>query len=61
VGIVKVGGVDPPDGEPLELVTVEKLSADDLEEVRKEALRLDRRGYRFSNVYRSTKPAKQLR
>ena len=61
VGIVKVGSVDPPDGETLELVAVEKLSAGDLEEVRKEALRLDRRGYRFSKVYRSTEPAKQLR
>jgi hypothetical protein len=61
VGIVKVGSVDPPDGETLELVAVEKLSVDDLEEVRREALRLDRRGYRFSKVYRSTEPARQLR
>jgi hypothetical protein len=61
VGIVKVGSVDPPDGETLELVAVEKLSADDLEEARKEALRLDRRGYRFSKVYRNTERAKQLR
>jgi hypothetical protein len=61
VGIVRVGSVDPPDGETLELVEVEKLSSSDLSEVREEALRLDRRGYRFAKVYRSTKPAKQLR
>ncbi len=60
-GIVRVGSVDPPDGETLELVAIEQLSGSDLEEVREEALRLDRRGYRFSKVYRSTKPAKQLR
>jgi hypothetical protein len=60
VGIVRVGSVDPPTGETLELVGIEKLSPDDLREVRREALRLDRRGYRFSEVYRSTRPAKQL-
>lgn len=60
VGIVRVGSVDPPTGETLELVGIEKLSPDDLREVRREAVRLDRRGYRFSEVYRSTRPAKQV-
>jgi hypothetical protein len=58
VGIVRVGSVDPPSGETLELVEVEELSRSALREVRREALRLDRRGYRFSEVYRSTEPAK---
>jgi hypothetical protein len=61
VGIVRVGSVDPPTGETLELVAVEELSPSALREVRREALRLDRHGYRLSKVYRSTEPAKQLR
>jgi hypothetical protein len=61
VGIVRVGSVDPPTGETLELVEVEELSRSALREVREEALRLDRRGYRYSKVYRSTEPAKRLR
>ena len=60
VGIVKVGTVDPPTGEVLELVEINKLDGDELSEVRREALRLDRRGYRNSDVYRSTSPAKRL-
>ena len=60
VGIVKVGTVDPPTGEVLELVEINELDRDELREVRREALRLDRRGYRFSEVYRSTSPAKRL-
>jgi hypothetical protein len=61
VGIVRVGSIDPPTGETLELVEVEELSPSALREARREALRLDRRGYRFSKVYRSTEPAKRLR
>jgi hypothetical protein len=60
VGIIKVGTVDPPTGEVLELVEINELDRDELREVRREALRLDRRGYRFSEVYRSTSPAKRL-
>ena len=62
VGIVRVGSVDPPTGETLELVEVEELEGSDLREVREEALSLDRRGYRFGGkAYRSTEPAKRLR
>lgn len=62
VGIVRVGSVDPPTGETLELVEVEELSGSDLREVREEALRLDRRGYRFGgDAYQATEPAKRLR
>jgi hypothetical protein len=60
VGIVRVGTVDPPTGEVLELVEIAHLDRDALSDVRREALRLDRRGYRFSEVYRSTSPAKRL-
>jgi hypothetical protein len=60
VGIVKVGAVDPPTGEVLELAEINELGRDELREVRREALRLDRRGYRFSEVYGSTSPAKRL-
>jgi hypothetical protein len=31
-----------------------------MREVRNEALRLDRRGFRFSDVYRATKPAERF-
>jgi hypothetical protein len=62
VGIVRVGSVDPPTGETLELVEVEELEGSDLREVREEALRLDRRGYRFGGEpYQATEPAKRLR
>ena len=62
VGIIRIGAVDPPTGETLELVEVEELSRSDLREARKEALRLDRRGFRFGgDAYQATEPAKQLR
>jgi hypothetical protein len=62
VGIVRVGSIDPPTGEALELVEVDDLSPSELKEVRQEALRLDRRGYRFGgDAYEATEPAKQLR
>jgi hypothetical protein len=60
VGIVRVGTVDPPTGEVLELVQIAHLDRDALSDVRREVLRLDRRGYRFSKVYRATSPAKRL-
>jgi hypothetical protein len=61
VGIVHVGSVDPPDGETLSLVSREKLTGDDLKEVREEALRLDRRGYEFGgDAYQATGRARQL-
>jgi hypothetical protein len=60
VGIVRVGTVDPPTGEVLELVEIAHLDHDAMSDVRREVLRLDRRGYRFSEVYRATSPAKRL-
>lgn len=62
VGIIRVRSVDPPTGETLELVEVEELEGSELREVREEALRLDRRGYRFGGEpYQATEPAKRLR
>jgi hypothetical protein len=61
IGIVQVGVVDPPTGETLGLVDIVELDRAAMKDVRKEVLRLDRRGYRFSEVYRATEPAKRLR
>jgi hypothetical protein len=61
VGIVQIDAVEPPTGETLELVEIVNLSGSALRRARNEALRLDRRGYRFSEVYRSTSPARRLR
>ena len=60
VGIVKIGVVEPASGETLDLVDVVRLDRDALREARNEALRLDRRGFRFSEVYRATKPAERF-
>lgn len=60
VGIVKIGVVEPASGETLDLVDVVRLDRNELREVRNEALRLDRRGFRFSEVYRATKPAERF-
>jgi hypothetical protein len=60
VGIVKIGVVEPATGESLELTDFKRLDRDELREARKEALRLDRRGFRFSEVYRATEPAERF-
>jgi hypothetical protein len=60
VGIVKIGVVEPATGESLELVDEARLDRNELRDVRNEALRLDRRGYQFSEVYRATKPAERF-
>jgi len=61
VGIVLIDSVEPPTGETLELVQIVHLSGSALRRARNQALRLDRRGYRFSEVYRSTSRARRLR
>jgi hypothetical protein len=60
VGIVQIGVVEPASGETLQLVDIVRLDRDALREVRQEALRLDRRGFRNSKVYRATEPAERL-
>ena len=61
VGIIQIGSVEPATGEILALTARERLSGDELKEVREEALRLDRRGYEFGgDAYRATGRARQL-
>ncbi len=57
VGIVRVGAQATSDGETLALVARVRLGATAMAEVRREALRLDRRGCRVNPVYCGTPPA----
>lgn len=57
VGIVSISALEDPEGETLALAGVVHLSGDALAAAREEALRLDRRAYRFADVYRDTPPA----
>ena len=61
IGIVKIGAVDPPTGEVLELAAHERLSPDEMNEARRQALALDRRGYEFGEGYDATTPATRLK
>lgn len=56
VGIVEVGAIDDPEGETLVLVERALLNQEQMAAVREEALELDRRGYRVSEVYCQTEP-----
>jgi hypothetical protein len=56
VGIVEVGALDDPEGETLVLVDRVHLNQESMDAVREEALKLDRRGYRVSEVYCQTEP-----
>jgi hypothetical protein len=56
VGIVKVGFMNDPEGETLVLREVNQLDEASMAAVRQEALRLDQRGYRVSEVYCQTEP-----
>jgi hypothetical protein len=58
IGIVQVGAIDDPEGETLVMIKRWKLSAAGLARAREEALKLDRRGYKNSEVYRQTRRAK---
>jgi hypothetical protein len=57
VGNVRVGFVGGPEHETLVLAKVAHLCAKALAEVREAALKLDRRAYRVSKLYRHTPPA----
>jgi hypothetical protein len=61
IGIVKIGAVDPPTGEVLELVAQEHLSPNEMNEARRAALALDERGYEFGEGYDATSPASRLK
>jgi hypothetical protein len=56
VGIVEVGAVNDPEGETLVLTELNQLDQVQMKCVREEALTLDRRGYRVSEVYSQTEP-----
>jgi hypothetical protein len=56
VGIAKVGALDDPEGETLVLRESVPLDQESLAAVREEALNLDSRGYRVSEVYCQTEP-----
>jgi hypothetical protein len=62
VGIVKIGFTVPGSApEALDLVELNQLDRDELRAARREALRLDRRGFRFSEVYGETDRAERMR
>ena len=58
VGNVQIGAVNDPEGETLVLVNVLHLSPQVLAEARVEALKLESRAYRVSEVYSLTPPAR---
>lgn len=61
VGIVKIGFSVPGSApESLVLTELNQLDRGELRAARREALRLDRRGFRFSEVYRETDPAERI-
>jgi hypothetical protein len=57
VGIIQVGAVADREGETLVLVKIVHLSPGALAKARQAALKLDKRGYQVSDVYRQTLPA----
>jgi hypothetical protein len=60
VGIIEVGAVDDPEGETLVLTERVRLDEESMAAVRHEALKLDQRAYRVSEVYRETEPIEPL-
>jgi hypothetical protein len=56
VGNIKVTAVNDPEGETLVLTKVRKLCPNDLAKARKAALKLEKRAYKVSEVYRTTPP-----
>jgi hypothetical protein len=60
VGVIKVEAVGDPEGETLMLVERRELKGDELRDARQNARRLDRRGYKFVDVYKHTPPVVPL-
>ncbi|MDX6252504.1 MAG: hypothetical protein QOF10_5864 [Kribbellaceae bacterium] len=54
VGIVRISARNDPEGETLELVSIEQLGPQELGEVDRAAFQLDRHGHRVSEVYSQT-------
>jgi hypothetical protein len=57
VGVVRISAVGDPEAETLALTSVVRLDPAALARARAAALKLDRHGYRVSEVYRTTPPA----
>lgn len=59
VGVVHVGFRDDPQGELLDLVTVEQLDKAEMRKIRRKAMRLERHGLATHDVYSQTRKAKR--
>ena len=57
VGNVQIGAVGDPEAETLVLVNILQLSPEALAAAHEEALKLEKRAYQISEVYRHTRPA----
>jgi hypothetical protein len=60
VGIVQVAALDDPEGETLVAVKRVRLTSQELDHARTEALKLDAHAYQVSEDYAQTQPAKRL-
>jgi hypothetical protein len=58
VGVVKVSAVADPEGETLSLTKIVHLNADGIADAREQALKLEKRAYEVSDVYRKTPHAR---
>lgn len=56
VGNVQIGALNDPEAETLVLQSVVHLNSDAMSDVRQEVIRMDKRGYRISDVYSQTIP-----
>jgi hypothetical protein len=56
VGIIQINAINDPEGETLLRTTTVQLDRVAMAQVRRAALRLDKRAYRTSEVYRATEP-----
>jgi hypothetical protein len=59
-GLIRVGARGGDTQEFLTLTAVRHLSQAEMTKARAEALAMDRRAYKVSKVYRTTKPAEQV-
>jgi hypothetical protein len=58
VGIVRIGSIHDPEGEILDLVSVEKLHGAQLRAVDDAAVALDKHGHKVSRLYARTAPVR---
>jgi hypothetical protein len=58
VGNIQIGAVADPETETLVLTKIVRLNQNGLADARSAALKLEKRAYQISDVYRQTAPAK---